>query len=128
MANRLELRGFDELKRDLAALPSQLRRESDPILLTWARRSSAELVAAYPVVTGGLRAGVKIVDRVARGVATLYTLVSSSPHAHLYEFGTRRQAPRATFLPITERDRRASTVAVAELVRAQGLTVSGERN
>jgi hypothetical protein len=127
MPNRLELRGFDDLKRELAALPVKLQHDADPILLRSARQSEAQLTAAYPVVTGALRAGVKIVERVARGVATLYTLVSSAPHAHLYEFGTAHTAPRATFLPITERDRRAATVAVAELVRAEGLQVSGDR-
>jgi hypothetical protein len=125
--NKLELRGFDELKRELAALPVKLQHDADPILLRYARQAEARVLAEYPIVTGALRAGVKIVERTARGVATLYTLVSSAPHAHLYEFGTARTAPRATFLPITERDRRAATVEVAELVRAEGITVGGDR-
>jgi hypothetical protein len=127
MSAKLELRGFDDLVRDLAALPVTLQHGADPILLRHARASAARVQGAYPIVTGALRAGVKIVERTARGVATLYTLVSSAPHAHLYEFGTARTAPRATFLPITERDRRAATVDVAALVRAEGITVAGER-
>jgi len=127
MPNKIELRGFDDLIRDLTALPVKLQHGADPILLRYARVSEARLTAAYPVVTGALRAGVKIVERTARGVASLYTLVSSAPHAHLYEFGTARTTPRATFLPITEHDRRAATAAVAELVRAEGITVGGDR-
>jgi len=127
MSAKLELRGFDDLLRDLAALPATLNQGADPILLRHARQAEARVLAAYPIVTGALRAGVKIVERTARGVATLYTLVSSAPHAHLYEFGTARTTPRATFLPITERDRRAATAAVSEMVRAQGITVGGDR-
>jgi hypothetical protein len=127
MSAKLELRGFDDLIRDLTALPATLNHGADPILLRYARQAEAQLVAAYPVVTGALRGGVKIVERTARGVATLYTLVSSAPHAHLFEFGTARTTPRATFLPITERDRRAATAAVSDLVRDQGLTVHGDR-
>jgi hypothetical protein len=123
----MELKGFDDLLRELATLPSTLRAASDPILLRHARVGESQLKAAYPVVTGNLRDGVQIEERVARGVAVLYTLRSGSPHAHLYEFGTAHTAPKATFLPITERERRAATVAVAEIVRAEGLTVEGQR-
>ena len=71
----MELRGFDELRRELLALPETLKRESAPIELAHATAARAEVVAAYPEVTGALRAGVRIVERVAHGVATLYTLV-----------------------------------------------------
>lgn len=127
MPTKLVLSGFDELERELAALPVKLRDEADPILLRYARQAEAEVTAAYPFVTGALIAGVKIVERVARGVAALYTLATTAPHAHLYEFGTSHSRPHPTFLPITERERRASTVAVADLVRAEGLQVTGDR-
>lgn len=125
MSAKLELRGLDELKAYFAQFAAKLQHDADPILLRAARRSEAQLLEAYPVVTGALRAGVKIVERVNRRRVTFYTLVSSAPHAHLYEFGTVRQPARATFLPITERDRRAATVAIADLVRAEGLAVTG---
>lgn len=127
MSAKMEFKGFDELVAQFAALPVKLQHDADPILLRHARRSETRLKDAYPVVTGNLRNGVKIVERTARGVATLYTLTSGSPHAHLYEFGTAHTAPRATFLPITEGDRRDATIAVAALVRAEGLTVDGDR-
>lgn len=127
MPVRMELKGFDELLRELETLPATLRAASDPILLRHARVGEAQVKAAYPVVTGNLRDGVTIEERVARGVAVLYTLRSGSPHAHLYEFGTAHTAPKATFLPITDRERRAATVAVADVVRAEGLTVGGDK-
>jgi hypothetical protein len=131
MPFKLELKGFDELRRELATLPETLKRESAPIESSHASAAMAEVVAAYPMVTGQLRAGVRIVERVAHGVATLFTLVTSAPYAHIFEFGSVRQRPRATFLPITERARRQSTAAVAAMVEATGPTgivVTGKRD
>lgn len=125
MPNKLVLGGFAELRAELVALPQTVNRESAPILRQYAKTAETEVVSAYPYVTGELRAGVRIVERVARGLATLYTLVTSAPYAHIFEFGSRHQRPRATFLPITERERRAAVVAVANMVEAQGLTVRG---
>lgn len=128
MPNKLVLGGFKELRDELAALPQAAKRDSTPILLRYARAAQAELRAQYPSVTGELRAGVRIVERAARGVATLYTLVTSAPYAHIFEFGSARQRPRATFLPISERTRRASVESVADMVEAKGLVVRGARD
>lgn len=128
MPTQMVFTGLDELRRDLASLPDTLKRESAPIESSYASAALAEVVAAYPSVTGQLRAGVRIVERVAHGVATLFTLVTSSPIAHIYEFGSVHQRPRATFLPITERARRESSAAVADLVESQGLVVTGKRD
>lgn len=126
MPTQMVLGGFDELRAQLIALPDALKRESAPIELAHATAAQSEVVAAYPDVTGRLRAGVKIVERAAHGVATLYTLVTSAPYAHIYEFGSVHQRPRPTFLPITERARRASTVAVSAIVEGAGLVVRGK--
>lgn len=128
MPNKLVLTGFKELRSELVALPDTVKRESAPILVRYARAAQTEVLAAYPTITGELRAGVRIVERVARGVATLYTLVTSAPYAHIFEFGSARSRPRATFLPISERERRASVVAVADMVEAKGLVVRGARD
>lgn len=128
MPVRMDLRGFDELKAQLAALPEMLKRESAPIELQHATAALAEVVAAYPEVTGELRAGVTVVERTPHGVATLYTLATTAPYAHIYEFGSVHQRPRPTFLPITERGRRDATAAVADLVEAQGFVVGGKRD
>jgi len=128
MPNKLKLSGFSELQRDLSTLPIDLRAQSAPIVTQHARRAAELLRATYPVVTGALRAGVKLIERVPRGVAVLYTVTSSAAHAHLYEFGTSKTSPRATFLPITERERRQSTTAVADVVTRAGLKVTGARD
>jgi hypothetical protein len=128
MPVQMIFKGFDELKAELAALPEKLKRESAPIERQHASATMTEVVAAYPSVTGALRAGVKIVERTAHGVATLVTLVTSSPIAHIYEYGSVHQRPRPTFLPITERGRRDATAAVADLVEAQGLVVGAKRD
>jgi hypothetical protein len=128
MPNRLQLQGFRELRDELAALPTSSRDDAAPILLAHARRAQTAVKAAYPVVTGALRDGVRIVERAARGIAALYTLTTSAPHAHLYEFGTARTGPKATFLPITERERRATVAAVATMIEGKGLQVRGSRD
>lgn len=128
MANKLELKGFDTLRAELVALPESAKRDAAPILLRHARDAEARVKAAYPVVTGTLRDGVHVVERVARGVASLYTLITSAPYAHIFEFGSVRQPPRATFLPIAGPARRAAVVDVADMVEAKGLTVRGARD
>jgi len=125
MPNKLVLGGFKELRDELVAFPQTVNRESVPILERYARATQAEVIAAYPIVTGELRAGVKVLQRAARGVATLITLITSAPYAHIFEFGSRRQRPRPTFLPISERGRRQGVVAVADLVKSKGLVVRG---
>jgi len=127
MANQLRLSGVRELRAELAALPTDLRSGAIPILLASARRTVGLVVAAYPEVTGALKAGVKLIPRDARGVAALFTVATTAPHAHLIEFGTARTRPRAIFLPITERERRAAVSAVVALVETTGLDVTGDR-
>jgi hypothetical protein len=128
MGNKLDLSGFAELKAELAALPATLRAGSAPILQRHARDAAAAVVRAYPEVTGTLKAGVKVIERQARGIATLYTVATTARHAHFVEFGTVRTRAQPIFLPITARERRASVVAVAAGVEAEGLEVRGARD
>jgi len=128
MPNRIQLSGFDELRAELATLPTDARDDAAPIEESHARRAAAAVVAAYPHVTGALRAGVAVLRAGARGIAVRFRVVSSAPHAHLYEFGTYRTRPHAIFLPLTEHERRASVIAVAAMVEAKGLKVTGARD
>lgn len=123
MPNELRLDGFDELKKELTALPTAARDESRPIVSSHAERAAATLRGVYPSVTGDLRDGVQVIPRVGRGIAAVVTVRSSSAHAHLYEFGTYRSRPHSAFLPITEIERRRSTAAVVDVVEAHGLGV-----
>lgn len=126
MPNELQITGLTELQQQLATLPAELQSQAAPILAAAAQRAVDEVKAAYPMITGALKAGVTVIARVPRGVAALFTVRSAAPYAHIYEFGGARQRPRATFLPITGRDRRAATAAVVGLVTAAGLTVGGK--
>lgn len=126
--NELRLTGTRELRDAFARLPTDLRDDSDPTLLAFATRSKAAVVSTYPSITGNLRAQVQLVRRTARGIAAFYQLVSGATYAHIFEFGGKRQRPRPVFLRITDRDRRAAVVAVADQVEDAGLVVEGARD
>ena len=128
MGNKLQLRGFSELRDELAALPASSTRKADPILSGHANRAALAIKGAYPSVTGALRAGVHVVHDTGAALVARYRLRSTAVHAHLFEFGTSTTRPRATFLPIAEREQRAGVVAVAAMIEAEGLTVTGERD
>lgn len=128
MPFEMKLAGFRELNDELKSLPRDLQHESAPILSRFANTARDRVVSAYPEISGALRAGVRVVERAARGVATLYTLATTAPHAHIYEFGSSHQRPRPTFLPISEPARRDAVIAVAELVESKGLEVRGDRD
>jgi hypothetical protein len=128
MPNELKLTGFDELNAELAKFPTAMRDRSATILAGYAEQAKNAVQAAYPVVTGALRDGVQLIPRVGRGIAAVLTVRSGSPHAHFYEFGTVRERPHPTFIPITGRERRAATTAVVDLVVAEGLHVDGGRD
>lgn len=128
MPNKLVLGGFDELLAELAALPETARDGADPILKAGAEGAQTAVQAAYPVLTGELRAGVQVEHRQARGMAAFYQLASRAPHAHIYEFGSMHQRPRATFLPLSEQARRASVNEVITYVEGLGLKVTGNRD
>ena len=82
MSAKLELHGFDELERELAALARKVARRRRTVLFRSARQAEAELKAAYPFVTGALVAGVKIVERVrARGRGPLTLGLESAARA-----------------------------------------------
>lgn len=126
MAMRMILGGFDELQKELAALPETARAGSAAIEQRYAQATQAEVKAAYPIITGNLRAGVKVTEKQPEGkLAVDLELASSAPHAHLYEYGSAHQPPRATFQPIAERGQREATGAVISYVEGLGLKVRG---
>lgn len=86
--------GLEELKTHLRNLPSELTQEASPIVDHAAEVTKASLIQSYPVGdTGKLRQGVSVkLDEGASGVRA--TVISKSPHAHLWEFGTQVRATR----------------------------------
>ena len=128
MASRLELRGVDELIRELDRLPKDLRDKGNGILEAATRRTRDLASGAYKIITGTLAGSVKIVGVSSASPYRLRTRVESqAPYARFYEFGTARQPSRPTFVPIAQREQTAAMQKIVELVRSTGLEVTGDR-
>jgi hypothetical protein len=79
--------GLGDLRDALKRLPLELQQEARGEILRTTASAAAELRAVYPAVTGNLRRGVKTQFRDRKGETT-GTVLSTAPHAHLWEFGT----------------------------------------
>ena len=123
--NKLVIEGIE----DYRIMPRTLAAAVQPIVKDGAERSAARVRAAYPVITGRLRAGVKVTARTTSDPALVdYEVSNRVIYAPAYEFGTERFKQRAhpTFLPITYEDRNKTTARIVEVVKAAGFTVTGE--
>jgi hypothetical protein len=128
--------GLDRFKQQLRTLSPTLLEEADQILRDGAEAAKADIVAAYPRVTGNLKRGVKV--RAARGSAIGgVELKQTAPHGHLYEYGTVRRfthegahrgqmAGTPTFGPIAAQHQRLALTAVIQRIQAEGASVEGE--
>jgi len=84
----VKVKGLDELRRALKDLPADLAQQNRAHVEAATRDAAAALRSAYPRGdTGNLRAGVKTEFDVTP-TGTVGTVISRSPHAHLWEFGT----------------------------------------
>jgi HK97 gp10 family phage protein len=90
MSARVLLEGLDELRDELQRLPADLNREARDQVIATAQATAAELRAAYPEKTGNLRRGVKVTIE-ETPTSTIAKVISSAPHAHLWEFGTENR-------------------------------------
>jgi Bacteriophage HK97-gp10, putative tail-component len=126
MANRLDL-NLAAWRDELAAEPAALGAASAPIVNGTAQAAAAALASAYPTgPTGNLRAGVRVIEQQTGDPAVVETsVVSSAPHAHLYEYGTRYARSRPTFYPITNRYAAAAERELNSIVASRGYAVSG---
>jgi HK97 gp10 family phage protein len=122
MANKLEIGGIE----DFVALPREISAAAGPVTKAGAERAREQVRRAYPRVTGQLQDGVVVKARANSEAVTEHDVESTAPHAMYYEFGTHRQRARPTFVPITNRERSAHVKAVVGIVRAAGVTVTGE--
>jgi hypothetical protein len=116
------------LLEELARLTPELADEGKPVLSEATDRTQTRTAAAYPFVTGALRAGLRVLPPApTRGRYRLRARVESrAPHAHLYEFGTVRARAHPTFLPIAREEQTTMVKTLAGLVRAYGLRVTGD--
>lgn len=137
--NRIVLTGLDDLRAALQQLPSDLANEAAEIVDHTAEITKSSLIQVYPLGdTGNLRKGVRV--KIERGrFAVVGTVLSTSTHAHLFEFGTQDRTTREGWrrgrspahnpgglVPIAARNRRAMNQQLKALVERAGFTVTGD--
>ena len=122
MANKLVIGGIE----DFVELPREITAQTVPLTKAAAERGRDLVRRAYPRITGRLQDGVVVKSLSGDAAVAAYDVQSTAPYALHYEFGTHRQRARPTFVPITQRERRAHVKAVIGIVRNAGLTVTGE--
>jgi hypothetical protein len=133
--NRLILAGLTDTFKNMGP---QLAAAAAPIVRQGAERAAAAVASAYPspgvgtsgrrvyVVTGKLQRSVRVGHAPSANAARIaYKVWTDHPIAHIYEFGSVQQRPHPTFIPITNRERRATTAAVVDMVEAKGFIVRG---
>jgi hypothetical protein len=135
----IELTGLDELREALKQLPEDLAAEGQQIVENHTEFTANSLAIAYPIGdTGNLRKGIKTEYTHTR-FGTVGRVRSTSPHAHLWEFGTQDRETREGWkrgqvtprgketglVPISERWRKVMNRALVELVKRAGFQVTG---
>lgn len=136
--NKLTLIGLEELKRELAKLPSELVAEGSEIVTDAATGAYDEIEAVYEAHwrSGALATGLEIRTRDTGGRSVGLVLRNRAKHAHLFEDGTqarhndlganRGSMPAAhAFVPPIIRHRREMYKKLAALLQRKGLTVVG---
>lgn len=138
MSVRLVFEGLDAFKAALRQLPEDLTAEGADLVERHTEITETRLVQSYPLGdSGNLRRGVSsTVDRSRGGV--IGRVVSKSPHAHLWEFGTQvrktaqgwnRGSGPAHFnqglVGIASQERRRLNTELIDVLERAGFTVSG---
>jgi hypothetical protein len=136
--NRLTFEGMDGLREALKQLPADLAAEAAEHIDDTVEVTAASLVQSYPLGdTGNLRKGVKHTVAQSRDGAA-GEVKSTSPHAHLWEFGTQNRKTTKGWnrgklkdqynrglVGIALRERKKLNAKLIELVRKAGFEVSG---
>jgi hypothetical protein len=138
--NRFVFEGLAELKEALRNLPADLTNESSHIIEGAANGAVATIKGNYARgKTGNLIKGVKVeFGRSQFGASA--TVTSAAKHAYLYEHGTQVRhtaaganrgvmppaPPGRAFIPVMIRARRRMYEQLADLLKRNGLLVSGD--
>lgn len=136
MANNRLVFDFKQIREELRKLPTELRDDGGRIVEARGNEAGREIVDKYATVSGNLKDGVKVTVQRAGQFGVQVTVRSTSPHAFIYENGTqiRRNAkganrgampPKHVLVPVMVRKRRQAYEDLANLLRANGLLVSG---
>jgi len=133
MGVTLQWEGLDEFRAALRALPAQLEAEATTTIDGAAQTTADRLTAAYPDKTGELRAGVSV-----QKFSMSAIVVSASPVAHLWEFGTQVRETQKGFnrgaepahynlglVGIAEQERREMYADLIAIVEEAGFDVIG---
>jgi hypothetical protein len=137
---KVAMEGLDELRAGLRKLPADLNRKARDRVIGAANGTASELGQAYDrsKVSGNMRRGIKVkVEETA--TTTTAEVRSTSPHAHLWEFGTQVRRTQQGFnrgaapahhdqgiVGIAQRRRRGLNAGLADIVREAGFEVTGE--
>ena len=126
-AATLEMQGLDELKKLVAGFADACTDDGQQLADQAAMRAVEEVKAAYPQgPTGNLKKGVRIVRVKGDGHRVLSIVKSTAPHAHLYEYGTRRQPARPLVGEVAARVRRDFYADLLRMVeRVTGAAITG---
>ena len=127
----------------LLQIPVRLRRDAGARLVAAAEAAAAEIRAGYQAIrttrgeykkhdSAHLAASV-VVRKAAGGFAGGANVLVTSPHSHLYEFGTAERVYKGqdrgampahpTVIPAARRHRAAAIADVINIVREAGFTV-----
>ena len=135
MANQLRI-NVDDFIKDLRAEPASLGSASAPLVRAAADQAASEIQNAYPIGPprmrrgklysgGNLKAGVSVRKSKTDPAVSSGVVLSSAPHAHLYEDGTHVARAHPTFWPITRRRQQELLNELESMVQARGYTVTG---
>lgn len=139
MSVSIELNGIAELKAQLLKLPDDLADEGADIVRDTANGAAADIALEYGehVVTGHLADNLVVQHSESSSrFAAVSRVLSTSPHAYIFENGTQLRYTKAgtargamppfrVFIPISMRARKAMVEKLIGLVRRQGLKVNG---
>lgn len=143
MSSRFVFTGLDGLKKELMALPENLTGEGGHIVEGSANGAATSVRSQYAShrVTGTMQSRVLVETRKSKQFGVAATVKSTAPHAHLFEKGTQarhyitrngvkhllgRMPPANIFIPTIIRYRRAMFENLKDMLRRNGLQVSGE--
>jgi hypothetical protein len=136
MAAHVRFEGLEELRAALRALPATLVGEATGLVQAAAESAKADIVAAYPRRTGNLRDHVQVTTPIASAAGVVVVLRNTSKEARYFEHGSQvrhtaiganrgSMPPGHVFEPRYQKWRRHMWDTLADLLRREGLSVSG---
>lgn len=140
MSGRVDVDGLRELRHFIATADAEIRAEAVGIVKDTTRAALGNIQGGYPVgQTGNLRSRVRAIF--PSGGEIVGVVLSAAPHAHLWEFGTKKRRtstganrgamwgrtakPSQVMVPVAERHRAEMFIKLVAMIRRFGFEVSG---